>query len=103
VQKRCGNQGHDEGGKGSTIPWAQNHCEGDELLRGRRKSPNNVTGTSSVQYICFCKTSGLNLGAPNFLPQGHLTSLRPWWERRSHPTTGLLKPRKSVLYHPRGN
>ena len=30
------------------------------------KSPNNVTSTS-VQYICFRKTSGSNIGAPNVL------------------------------------
>jgi len=30
------------------------------------KSPNNVTRTS-VQYICFRKTSGSSIGAPNLL------------------------------------
>ena len=33
---------------------------------GGPKSPNNVTSTS-VQYICFRKTSGSNMGTPNLL------------------------------------
>jgi len=55
-------QGRNEGGKGSTIPRAPNHCEGAEMCQRRRKY---------LRYICFHKTLGMNMGTPNwFLAQG---------------------------------
>jgi len=59
------NQGHNDGGQGAQLPGrritmrAPNDC-------GAPKSPSNITKTS-VQYICFRKTSGSNIGAPNLL------------------------------------
>jgi len=48
---------------GVTIP-------GRRITMRAPKSPNNVTSTS-VQYICFRKTSASNMGAPNlFLASG---------------------------------
>jgi len=52
--------------EGDTIPRAPNHCVGVESLRRASKSPDNVTSTP-IQYICFRKTSGSNMGAPNLL------------------------------------
>ena len=65
-------QGCNEGGKEKedTIPRASNHCE------GRREVPTTLQVLSSIQYICFRKTSGSNMRAPNLLRR-HLTSLRP--------------------------
>jgi len=60
-------QGRNEGGKRGTLSRAPNHYGCAEWLRGRPKSPNNVTSTSSMQYICFQKTSISNMGAPNVL------------------------------------
>jgi len=60
-------------GKGGAIPRAPNHSGGTEILRERQmivgapKSPNNVTSISSIQYICFRKNSGSNMGALNLL------------------------------------
>ena len=57
---------------------------GAESLRGGKKSQQCQKDFSSKQYICFRKTSGSNMGAPNlFLSKGHLTSLRPWTSRLS--------------------
>jgi len=59
------NQGRNDGGQGAQFPErritmrALNDC-------GARKSPNNVTRTS-VQCICFRKTSDSKIGAPNLL------------------------------------
>jgi len=53
------NQGRNEWGSRGTIPRASN-------LYGEPNSPNNVTSTS-LQYICFRKTSGLNMGVLNLL------------------------------------
>jgi len=59
------NQERNDEGRRAQLPGrritmrAPNDCEGP-------KSPNNVTRTS-VQYICFRKTSGTNVGAPNLL------------------------------------
>jgi len=53
------------GGKGAQFPG------GRITAGGRAKSPNNVIGTFAKQYICFRKTSGSNMGAPNsFLAPG---------------------------------
>jgi len=66
-------QGRNEGGKGGTIPRAPNHCG------GRRKVLKLPQVFSSIQYICFRKTSVSNMGRQTrFLPGRHLTSLRPW-------------------------
>jgi len=59
------NQGRNDGEQGAQFPKrritmrALNDC-------GARKSPNNVTRIS-MQYICFRKTSGSKIGAPNLL------------------------------------
>jgi len=46
---------------------------------GRRKVPTMSQVLSSIQYICFRKTLGSNMGTPNFSGHGrNLTSLRPW-------------------------
>jgi len=66
--------GRIEGGMGGTIPRTPNHYWGAEWLRGTPKSPNNVQVLSSIQWICFRKTSGSNIGAPNLR---HLTSWHP--------------------------
>jgi len=65
----CSYQGRNDGEHGAQLPErrittrALNDC-------GVPKRPNNATRTS-VQYICFGKTSGSNIGAPNlFLAQG---------------------------------
>jgi len=51
-------QGRNEGG---TIPGVSSHC------RERRKVPTMSHVLSSMQYICFRKTSGSNMGAPKLL------------------------------------
>ena len=57
------NRGVTTGRQGSTIPRTPNHY-------GSLKSPNNVTRTSSIQCICFRKTSGSNMGRQTcFLPR----------------------------------
>jgi len=50
-------QGRNEGGQGGTIPRAP-------ITAGAPKSPDNVT-SSEIEYICFHKTSGSNIGVPN--------------------------------------
>ena len=41
--------------------------KGGHNSRGRWKAPTMLQVLSSVQYICFRKTSGSNMGAPNLL------------------------------------
>jgi len=53
------NQGRNDGGQGRRFP-------GRQIIMRAPKSPNNVIRTS-VQYICFRKSSGSNTGAPNLL------------------------------------
>jgi len=53
------NQGRNDGGQGARFL-------GHQTTMRAPKSPNNVTRTS-VQYICFRKTSGSNTGSPNLL------------------------------------
>jgi len=53
------NQGRDDGGQGAQFP-------GRRITMKAPKSPNNVTSTS-VQYICFRKTSDSNMRVPNLL------------------------------------
>jgi len=50
-------QGRNDGGKGGTISRAPNHCGVVEKSQA----------FLSIQYICFRKTSGSNMGAPNLL------------------------------------
>jgi len=54
------------GGKEGTIPRAPNHYMGVEKLRGWRKISTISQVVSSVQYICFRKTSWFEHGAPKF-------------------------------------
>jgi len=59
-----------------------NHYGDAESLRDRWKGPAMSQVLSSIQYICFRKTSGSNMGRQTcFLPGRHLTSLRPWRQR----------------------
>ena len=66
------NQGRNDGGQGAQFPGRRVTMRALND-NGAPKIPNNVTSTS-VQCICFRKTSGSNMGAPNLLL---LTSLRP--------------------------
>jgi len=60
-------QARNEEGKGAQFPGrrvtmgAPNHCE------GRRKVPTMSQVLSSIQYMCFRKTSVSNMGAPDLL------------------------------------
>jgi len=72
--------------KGGTIPRAPNNYGGAESLRGSqnycgggRKAPTMSQVLSSVQCICFRKTSGSTVGGAKlaYWPSRHLTSLRP--------------------------
>jgi len=72
--RRGSAQGRNEGGNGGTIPRAPNHYGGAESLRGapndcglRQKVPTVSQVLSSMEYICFRKTSGSNMGTPNLL------------------------------------
>ena len=57
-------QGRKEGARGRNYPGA-------EWLRGRLKIPTMSRVHSSILYICFRKTSGSKMGAPNLhLAQG---------------------------------
>jgi len=53
--------GRNEGGQGRAIPRVPNDCG------GHRKVPTMSHVLSSIQYICFRKTSGSNMGTPNLL------------------------------------
>jgi len=53
------NQGRNDEGQGAQFP-------GRRITMRAPKSPDNITRTS-LQYICFRKTSGSNIGAPNLL------------------------------------
>jgi len=53
------NEGRNDGDQEAQFP-------GRRITMEAPKSPNNVTSIS-VQYICFRKTSGSNMGAPNLL------------------------------------
>jgi len=56
-----------KGGKGDTIPGTPNHYGDAEWLRGRLKFPTISQVLSSMQCICFQKTSDSKNGAPNLL------------------------------------
>ena len=56
-----------EGGKGRTIPRTLNHYWGAEWLRGRRKVSTMSQVLSSIQYICFPKTSNSNVKPSSLL------------------------------------
>jgi len=67
-------QSRNNGSKGGIIPRAPYHCRGAKSLHrvsndcgGCRKVPTMSHINSSVQYICFRKTSGSIMGAPNLL------------------------------------
>jgi len=60
-------QRRNEGGKMGAIPRVPNHYGGAESLQWAPKNLNNVASTFSMQYICFRKISGSNMGAPNLL------------------------------------
>jgi len=53
------NHVRNDGGPGAQFP-------GRRITTRAPKSPKNVTSTS-VQYICFRKASGPNMGVPNLL------------------------------------
>jgi len=58
------------GGQGGAIPRALSHYGGAEWcqkVRGRQKVPTTSQVLSSIQNICFRKTSVSNTGAPNLL------------------------------------
>jgi len=59
------NQGSNDGGQGPQLPGRQITMRAPDDC-GVPKSPKNVTRTS-VQHICFRKTSGSNTAAPNLL------------------------------------
>jgi len=49
-------------GQGGAITWALNNSGGAEILRGSQKIPTISHVHSSIQYICFRKTSGSKMG-----------------------------------------
>jgi len=53
-----------ERGKGGYISQGPSHHEGAKSLRGWRKIPTMSQVLSSIQYICFWKTSVSNMRAP---------------------------------------
>jgi len=59
-------QVRNEGTRGA-ITRAPNHSGGAEWLRGRQKIPTMSHTHSSMQHICFQKTLGSKMGAPNLL------------------------------------
>jgi len=62
--------------RGHTISQAPNHYGAPNHCGGRRKIPTMSQILSSIQHICFQKTSGSNMGRQTcFLPRCHLTSL----------------------------
>jgi len=69
-------------GKGGAITRAPNHSAGAEWLQGRQNVPTMSHVHSSIQYICFRKTSGSKMGAPNLLlpraPSNLVTPLSIW-------------------------
>jgi len=74
--KRAVTRGITRGGKRGAMPGARNHCGGAEkndcggrrmTAGGRRKVPTMSQVLASIQYICFRKISGSNMGVPNLL------------------------------------
>ena len=53
--------------EGVTIPRRPNHYGGTDSLRGAPNVPTMSQVLSSIQYICFRKTSGSNMGTPKLL------------------------------------
>ena len=53
--------------EGVTNPRGPNHYGGTDSLRGAPNVPTMPQALSSIQYICFRKISGLNMGTPNLL------------------------------------
>jgi len=91
-ESRTALQGRNEGGKGAQFP-------GRRITMGAPKIPTVSHALSSMQYICFRKTSGSNAGAKvASCPVRHLTSLRLGCTG-SMPETGfwLCKFRESCV------
>ena len=63
--KRGGQRGRNSTGAESL--WGTEILRERQMIVGAPKSPNNVTSISSIQYICFRKNSGSNMGALNLL------------------------------------
>ena len=89
-------RGVTRGGKGAQFP-------GCWIVMGASKTPNNVTSIlSSIQYICFLKTSNSNMGAPNLLlapgdispryAPGINLLVPPFVTRECHPYTWASRP-----------
>jgi len=57
-------QGRNDEGKGHNFPGAES-LWGRLMIAGRQKIPTMSQVHSSIQYICFRKISGSNMGAPN--------------------------------------
>jgi len=78
-------QVRNEGGKGSAIPREPSHYGGAKSLRearngcgGLRKVPTMSQVLSSIQYICFLKSSALNTGRQTcFLPRAPSNLVTP--------------------------
>jgi len=69
-------QGRNDGARGAQLPGRQitlgalTYCGGAEWLRGRQKIPTMPHVHSSIQYICFRKTSVQKWGRQTYiLPQ----------------------------------
>jgi len=76
----CITQRRNEGdGKGGEIPRAPNHYGGVESLREGAEKLQQCHEYFLQQHICFRKTSGSNMGAPNLFlapaPSNLVTSL----------------------------
>jgi len=67
IYTRGGHRGVSRGFKRGTISRSPNHYGGAESLRGRRKVPTVSQVHCLIQYICFRKTSGSNMGASHLL------------------------------------
>jgi len=60
-------QGRNEGAMGHKFPGAKSLWGAPNHCGWRHKVPTMSQIPSSIQYICFRKISGSNMGAPNLL------------------------------------
>jgi len=60
-------QGRNEGDKGGTIPWAQNHCGGRGMTARGTKKSNSVASTFLNAVHSLPKDLRFERGAPNLL------------------------------------